>query len=109
MRISKYGVISFGVIVLGLFLAASGFVSAAPDTYQYGMMGANGQFYPAANSGYGYGGMGGMMQMMSGYGGYGYGVMLLSWVTYLLIIALIIAAIYWLVSSANRKSTNKRR
>lgn len=42
--------------------------------------------------------MGGMMG-----GGYGYAGIVLSWVTYLLVIALIVAAIYWLVKSANKK------
>lgn len=56
------------------------------------------------NDQYGMGsGMMGMMNMMTGYGGYGSGMMLLGWLTYLLIIALIIAAIYWLIKTANRK------
>jgi uncharacterized membrane protein len=46
-----------------------------------------------------------MYQMMSG--GYGFGFGILSWITSLLFIALIVAAIYWLVKSANRK--NNRR
>jgi len=42
--------------------------------------------------------------MMSGIGGgYGYGIAILAWLTYILIIGLIIAAIYWLVKSATRK------
>ncbi len=42
--------------------------------------------------------------MMGGlYGGYGSRMMVLSWLTYLLVIALIIAAIYWLIKSANKK------
>ncbi len=45
--------------------------------------------------------MGGTYGMMSG--GYGIGSMLFSWITYLLVIGLIIAGIYWLVKSANRK------
>ena len=44
---------------------------------------------------------GGMMYGM--YGGYGSGMMVFSWVTYLLVIVLIIAAIYWLIKSANRR------
>jgi len=44
------------------------------------------------------GGYGGMM-----YGLYGGGAMILGWVISLLVIALIIAAIYWLIKSANRK------
>ncbi|MBI2662827.1 hypothetical protein HYX11_05195 [Candidatus Woesearchaeota archaeon] len=57
---------------------------------------------PSACPGLGYGGYG-MMGMMAGYGGYGAG-MLLSWVLYLAILALIIAGIYWLVTSANKKN-----
>ncbi len=83
------------VLISMVILSALGIVSAA----QYGMMGNDGQFYPSQ----GYGMMGGMMQMMYGYGGYGYGMMLIGWITYLLIIALIITAIYWLIKSANRK------
>ena len=42
--------------------------------------------------------------MMSGlYGGYGSGFAILSWITYILFIALLIAGIYWLIKSANRK------
>jgi uncharacterized membrane protein len=45
--------------------------------------------------------------MMNGfYSGYGSGFMILSWITYLLLIALIIAAIYWLIKNANRKNKN---
>ena len=50
---------------------------------------------------YGYGGMFGMMSGIGG--GYGYGIAILAWLTYILIIGLIIAAIYWLVKSATRK------
>jgi len=42
--------------------------------------------------------MGGMM-----YGQYGLGLGILSWVISLLFIGLIIAAIYWLIKSANKK------
>ena len=45
--------------------------------------------------------MGGMMYGM--YGGYGGSMMLFSWLTWLLVIALIIATIYWLIKNANRK------
>ncbi len=48
----------------------------------------------------GYGG--GMM-----YGGYGGTWMIFGWIFYLLIITLIIAAIYWLIKSAN--SRDRRR
>lgn len=42
--------------------------------------------------------------MMNGfYGNYGSGFMILSWIIYILLIALIIASIYWLIKSANRK------
>lgn len=42
--------------------------------------------------------------MMSGlYGGYGSGFAVLSWITYILVIALIIAGIYWLIKNANKK------
>ena len=37
-------------------------------------------------------------------GGYGSGMMVFSWVTSLLVIGLIVAAIYWLIKSANKKS-----
>ncbi len=48
-----------------------------------------------------YGGCG----MMSGlYGGYGSGFMILSWITFILFIALMIAATYWLIKSANKKN-----
>ena len=86
------------IIAIGiLLLSALSVVSAA----QYGMMGDNGQFI-AVNNG-GIGGMTGMMNMMTGYGGYNAGTVLLSWITYLLTIALIIAGIYWLVKTANKK------
>lgn len=42
--------------------------------------------------------MGGMM-----YGQYGYGLAAFSWIIGLLVIALIIATIYWLIKSANKK------
>ncbi len=46
----------------------------------------------------------GSCSMMSGLtGGYGSGMMFLGWITYILVIALIVAGIYWLVKSANRK------
>lgn len=44
---------------------------------------------------------GGMMYGL--YGSYGTGFMLLSWITYILITALIIAGIYWLIKNANKK------
>lgn len=43
----------------------------------------------------------GMRGMM--YGNYGYGMMLFGWITWILVIALMIAAIYWLFKSANKK------
>jgi uncharacterized membrane protein len=36
-------------------------------------------------------------------GGYGSSFMILSWITYILLIALIIAAIYWLIKNANKR------
>lgn len=45
--------------------------------------------------------MGGMMGGF--YGNYGGSMMLLSWITYILFIALIVAAIYWFIKSANKK------
>lgn len=45
--------------------------------------------------------MGGMMGGF--YGNYGSSMMVLSWLTYILFIALIVAAIYWLIKSASRK------
>ena len=55
---------------------------------------------PVVSAADGYSGcpMGGMMS-----GGYGQGMMLLGWLTYLLFIALIVAAIYWLIKTANKK------
>lgn len=46
--------------------------------------------------------MGGGM-MYGTYGGYGAGIMLFSWVTWILTIALIVAGIYWLIKNANKK------
>ena len=98
------------LILTGIsFILLASFIVSAQGNYQYGMMDGNNQFYPT-NSGYagmmggGYGMMG-MMQMMSGssYVGYNSGTILLSWITYLLTIALMIAGIYWLVKTANRK------
>ena len=43
-----------------------------------------------------------MMGMMYG-GNYGYSMMFFGWIAWILFIALIIAAIYWLIKSANRK------
>lgn len=43
-------------------------------------------------------GVSGMM-----YGSYGSGFLVLSWITYILIIGLILASIYWLIKSANKK------
>ena len=50
--------------------------------------------------GIGYGNMMGSYGMM---GGYGYGAMFLGWLMWILIIGLIIAGIYWLIKTANRK------
>ena len=59
-------------------------------------------------SSFGFGGMMGVGfgNMMGGYGmmvGYGSGAMFFGWIIWILIIALIVAAIYWLVKTANRK------
>jgi len=86
-----------GVTFSILFLFALSVVSAA----QYGMMDDNGQFTVVNNGGTG--GMMGMMQMMTGYGGYNSGAVLLGWIVYLLTVALMIAGIYWLVKTANKK------
>ena len=45
--------------------------------------------------------MGGMMY--GAFGGYGPGAMLFSWIIYILVITLLIAAIYWLFSSTKKK------
>ena len=87
----------FALLASILFILAIGIV-AAQNNYQYGMMGSDGQFTAVNN-----GGMGGMMNMMTGYGGYNAGAVLLGWITYLLTIALMIAGIYWLVKTANRR------
>ncbi len=112
---NKFGLVlaSVSLILFASFVVSAlngaqyGMMDANGQFYQYGMMGNNNQFYPTS-SGYGgmmsggYGMMG-MMQMMTGYGGYGSGAILLSWIMYLLIIALIGSGIYWLIKSANRK------
>jgi hypothetical protein len=42
--------------------------------------------------------------MMNGlYGGYGSGIMVLSWLTWLLAAGLMTAGIYWLIKSANKR------
>jgi len=86
-----------GVALSIAFIFVLNFVSAQ----QYGMMSGNGEF-TAVNNG-GAGGMMSMMNMMTGYGGYGAGTMLLGWITYLLTIGLMIAGIYWLIKTANRR------
>ncbi len=43
----------------------------------------------------------GMMGMMGG--SYGYGMMFFGWLTWVLVIVLIVAGIYWLVRTANRR------
>jgi uncharacterized membrane protein len=42
-----------------------------------------------------------MMGMV--YGNYGYGMMFFGWITWIVIVILMIAAIYWLIKSANKK------
>jgi uncharacterized membrane protein len=44
---------------------------------------------------------GGINGMMSGY--YGQGYIILGWITYILVILLIIAGIYWLFTNAKRR------
>ena len=51
-----------------------------------------------------------MMNMMNGQniqgsmmGSYGTGMLFFNWITYLLVIGLIVSAIYWLIKSANKK------
>ena len=51
--------------------------------------------------------MGGYSGMMSG--GYGNGMMVFGWIISLLTITLLIAAIYWLIKSANRKGSKRFR
>ena len=46
---------------------------------------------------------GGSGMMYGAFGGYGVSVMFFSWIIYILVVVLIIAAIYWLVKSANKK------
>ena len=89
------------ILTLSFILASLSIVSAQS---QFGMM-SDGQFTPM-NQGMMGSGMMSMMQMMSGYGsnyGFGSGMMILGWITYLLVIILIISAIYWLIKSANKK------
>jgi uncharacterized membrane protein len=52
---------------------------------------------------FGFAGFGnyGMMGMMGG--NFGYGMMFYGWITWILVIALMIAAIYWFIKSANKK------
>ncbi len=69
------------IVILVLLLGVFGFGG-------YGMMGGFGN---------GYGMMGGL------YGSYGYGMMFFSWIISILIIGLIIAAIYWLIKTGNKK------
>lgn len=71
------------------------FVSA--QTYQYGMMGSNGQFYPVDSYGFG----GGMMGMM--YGSYGWGMMLVGWALALLVSVALILLIMWFLKQLKKK------
>ncbi len=74
-------------IFAAIFLAIATFLAAAPFTL------AQEQYNCPIG--------GGMMYGL--YGGYGTGMMLFSWITSILVIALIIAGIYWLIKSANKK------
>jgi len=92
MKKYKIGV-AFGMTFL--------FVLSMVSAQQYGMMSGNGEF-TAVNNG-GMSGMMGMINMMTGYGSYNAGAMLLGWITYLLTIGLMIAGIYCLVKTANKR------
>jgi peptidoglycan/LPS O-acetylase OafA/YrhL len=81
------------LVLIGIFLIS--FVFA--QTYQYGMMGTDGQFYP--NDLYGFGG--GMMSMM--YGSYGIGMMLFGWAFMLLISVALVLLIIWLLKQIKKK------
>ena len=94
---NKMEIKKIGIALSIAFISVLSVVSAQ----QYGMMGSNGEF-TAVNNG-GAGGMMNMMNMMTGYGSYGAGTMLLGWITYLLTIGLMIAGIYWLIKTANRR------
>ena len=68
--------------IIGTIIVFITYVSAVPD-------------YSSCQAGYG--------MMGSLYGSYGSTFMILSWITYVSFIALIIAGIYWLIKSANRR------
>jgi uncharacterized membrane protein len=59
-------------------------------------------FINAATNNYGVCSSYGMMNGL--YGGYGITYMIISWIIMILIIVLILAAIYWLIRSANKKN-----
>lgn len=77
---SKNLIIAISVMLLSILSSAS--VSAQTEQYNCPMGG-------------------GMMYGL--YGGYGSGMMFLSWITYTLFILLIIAGIYWLFKNANKR------
>jgi len=76
----KQTIISASLLAVIAFLAILPIISAQQD-------------YNCPMSGFG-----GMM-----YGGYGSGFMILGWITYLAVLALIIAGVYLLIKSANKK------
>ena len=52
---------------------------------------------------FGFAGFGGYGTMGMMNGGYGSGMMFFGWITWLLVVILVVAGIYWLVKSANKK------
>lgn len=77
----KKTILAASVLAIITFLAIMPFIHAVPNNY----------------SGY----CGGMMSGF--YGGYGSGAMALYWIISILVIILIIAGIYWLFKSSNKK------
>ena len=84
-----------------LFILSIGFISA--QTYQYGMMENDGQFYPMGSYGFG----GGMMGMM--YGTYGGGMMFFGWAFMILVSVALILLIIWLLRQIKDEKNRKRR
>jgi uncharacterized membrane protein len=78
----KKTIILASVLAVLTFLAFIPFISADPSDY-------------ATCQGYG--------MMNEFFGGYGLTLMLIYWIIIILVIALIIAAVYWLIKSANKK------
>jgi hypothetical protein len=80
------------LVLAGIFLIS--FISA--QTYQYGMMNSDGQFYPAGS----YSGSG-MMGTM--YGSYGGGMMIFGWIFMILVSIALILLIMWLIKQLKKK------